>query len=67
MVNDAIEMQSSIYRNQEVVSRYDSETWEDGDYGRLFSESINEDGSIDAFFGFTDIYWTYRIGEIKIN
>lgn len=67
MVNDAIEMQSSIYRNQEVVSRYDSETWEDEDYGTLFSESINEDGSIDAFFGFTDIYWTYRIGEIKIN
>jgi len=67
MVDQSIETQSAGYSNQENINRYDCETWEDDDYGTLFSESNNEDGSTDAFFGFSDICWTYRIGEIKIK
>jgi hypothetical protein len=48
------------------VNRYDNTTWEDDDV-IIFSETDNGDGSTDAFFGISDVYWTYRIGKININ
>lgn len=46
-----------------TVNRSDKTTWESDDTGTLFMESDNNDGSSDAFFGATDVYWTYRIGK----
>lgn len=67
MVDEGIAMQHSHNRNQNPVSRYHQDTWEDEDYGTLFSETDNSDGSTDAFFGFSDIYWTYRIGKVILT
>ena len=64
MIDEGISMQHNN-RNQNPVSRYDQDTWEDEDYGTLFMETDNSDGSSDAFFGFSYVYWTYRIGEVK--
>lgn len=67
MVDDTLKIMNDSRRDDEGVNRYDNSTWDDDD-GTLFSEIDNgEDGSTDAFFGFTDVYFTYRIGEIKIN
>jgi hypothetical protein len=67
MVAEGIAMQHSHNRNQNPVDRNDQSTWEDEDYGTLFTETDNEDGSTDAFFGFSDIYWTYRIGKVTLT
>lgn len=67
MVDDTLEMMNNSRRDTEQVNRYDNTTWDDEDDGTLFSETDNGDGSTDAFFGFTDVYFTYRIGEIKIG
>jgi hypothetical protein len=67
MVNEGIAMQHSHNRNQNLVNRHDQSTWEDEDYGTLFMETDNDDGSTDAFFGFSDIYWTYRIGKVALT
>lgn len=66
MVDEGIGMHNQIM-DRETVNRYDQTTWEDEDYGTQFSETDNEDGSTDAFFGFSDVYWTYRIGKINLN
>lgn len=66
LVDDSIAIQHTK-RNQDAVNRYDNTTWDSDDYGTLFMESDNNDGSTDAFFGFDDVYWTYRIGEIKFG
>lgn len=63
LVDDGVDM---CVQYCDGVNRYDNNTWE-SDSGTLFSETDNEDGSTDAFFGFSDVYWTYRIGEVKIN
>jgi hypothetical protein len=65
MVDDVIESVND--RHRYGVNRYDNNTWESDDNGTLFSEADNDDGSTDAFFGHTDVYFTFRIGEIKIN
>ena len=49
------------------VNRYDNTTWEDDDDVIIFSETDNGDGSTDAFFGISDVYWTYRIGKINLT
>jgi hypothetical protein len=49
------------------VNRYDNTTWECEDNGTLFMETDKEDGSTDAFFGHTDVYYTYRIGKIEMG
>jgi hypothetical protein len=49
------------------INRYDQSTWETEDNGTVFSETDNDDGSTDAFFGVTDVYWTYRIGKIEMG
>jgi len=67
MVDDTLKIMNDKQRDNEVVNRYDNTTWETDDNGTLFSEIDNEDGSTDAFFGFTDVYFTYRIGEIRIG
>ena len=66
MVDEGIAIQHSK-RNQDGINRYDNTTWESDECGTLFSETDNEDGSTDAFFGYDDVYWVYRIGEVKIN
>ena len=48
------------------VNRYDNSTWESED-GTLFQETDNDDGSTDAFFGHTEVYYTYRIGKIELG
>ena len=60
MVNSALAIEGN-------VNRHDQSTWEDEDYGTLFMESDNNDGSTDAFFGMNDVYWTYRIGKILLT
>jgi hypothetical protein len=65
MVDDTLQIMNDSHRYG--VNRYDNTTWETDDNGTLFSEIDNEDGSTDAFFGFTEVYFTYRIGEIKIG
>ena len=67
LIQESINIQHSNYRNQNPIDRNDQTTWEDEDFGTLFSEEDNADGSTDAFFGYSDIYYTYRIGEVKIN
>jgi hypothetical protein len=62
MVDDCIK-DMNLCRNGYVVNRYDNTTWDDED-GTMFSENT-DDGSTDAFFGYTDVYFTLRIGEIK--
>jgi hypothetical protein len=49
------------------VNRYDQNTWETKQNGTVFSETDNDDGSTDAFFGYTDMYYTYRIGKIEMG
>lgn len=65
LVDDGIQIQHTHKRNQEPVNRYDQTTWEDEKIGTLFSETDNNDGSTDAFFGYDDNYWVYRIGAIN--
>ena len=67
IVNEAIAIQHSHHRNQNPIDRQDQSTWEDEDYGTLFTEEDNDDGSTDAFFGYNDVYWTYRIGKISFT
>jgi hypothetical protein len=67
MVDEGIAIQHTHHRNQDGINRYDQSTWEDEDYGTLFSESDNSDGSTDAFFGYSDVYWTYRIGKVTLT
>lgn len=64
LVDDGIDMCVQLW---EGVNRYDNNTWEGSDGSTLFSEIDNEDGSTDAFFGFSAIYWTYRIGKIGLT
>lgn len=64
LVDDGIQIQHTR-RNQEPINRYDQTTWEDEKIGTLFSETDNNDGSTDAFFGYDDMYWIYRIGAAK--
>ena len=64
MVDDTLQIMNDSHRYG--VNRYDNTTW-DGDNGTLFSEIDNEDGSTDAFFGFTEVYFTNRIGEIRMG
>jgi len=60
MVDDALAINGE-------VNRYDQSTWEDEDDVIIFSETDNGDGSTDAFFGISDVYWTYRIGKINLT
>ncbi len=62
--NDMVESALAI---EGKVNRYDQSTWENDDYGTLFTESDNDDGSTDAFFGMHDVYWTYRIGKVILT
>jgi hypothetical protein len=64
MVDDSVEM---LNNSGMGVNRYNNTTWESEDNGTMFSETDNEDGSTDAFFGGTDVYWTYRIGKIEMG
>ena len=65
LVDDSIIMlNNSPYHNG--VNRYDNSTWE-SENGTLFSEVDNEDGSTDAFFGYAEVYYTYRIGKIELG
>ena len=67
MVDDTLKIMNDSRRDDEGVNRYDNNTWDDDD-GTMFSEIDNgEDGSTDAFFGFTDVYFTYRISEIRMG
>lgn len=67
LVEDGIKMQNDYSRNTDNVLRDDKSTWEDDKFGTLFGEGVNDDGSTEAFFGFSDVYWIYRVGEIKIK
>ena len=62
--NDLVESALAIEGD---VNRYDQTTWEDESGVTLFSETDNDDGSTDAFFGMNDIYWTYRIGKVILT
>ena len=62
--NDMVESALAIEGD---VNRYDQTTWEDESGVTLFSETDNDDGSTDAFFGMNDIYWTYRIGKVILT
>ena len=67
MVDDNLMMLNDYRRDVDGVNRYDNTTWDD-ENGTIFSEIDNaDDGSTDAFFGYTDVYFTIRIGEIKIG
>jgi hypothetical protein len=65
MVNGSIAVHNEC--SDKTIDRQNESTWEDEDYGTLFTETDNEDGSTDAFFGFSDIYWTYRIGKVTLT
>jgi hypothetical protein len=62
--NDLVESALAIEGD---VNRYDQTTWEDESGVTLFSETDNDDGSTDAFFGMNDVYWTYRIGKVTLT
>ena len=62
--NDLVESALAIEGD---VNRYDQTTWEDESGVTLFSETDNDDGSTDSFFGMNDIYWTYRIGKVILT
>ena len=65
MVDDCIKDMNLYRRNGYAINRYDNTTWDDEDE-TMFREINNaDDGSTDAFFGYTDVYFTLRIGEIK--
>jgi hypothetical protein len=67
MVDDNLMMMNDSRRDDDGVNRYDNNTWED-ENGTIFSEIDNaDDGSTDAFFGYTDVYFTIRIGEIRMG
>jgi hypothetical protein len=67
MVDDNLMMLNDYRRDENSVNRYDNSTWED-ENGTIFSEIDNaDDGSTDAFFGYTDVYFTIRIGEIRMG
>lgn len=51
----------------EPVNRQNQNTWESEEEGTMFMETDNEDGSTDAFFGFSDVYFTYRLGKISLT
>jgi hypothetical protein len=65
MVNGAIKEHNQM-RSDKLINRHDQSTWED-DEVTLFSETDNGDGSTDAFFGVSDVYWTYRIGKVILT
>lgn len=49
------------------INRYDKSTWESGEKGTLFTEAIDTSvNHSDAFFGYSDVYYTYRCGEIDV-
>ena len=50
--------------NNIQINRYNPETWEGKGIQTLFSED-HKSTHTDAFFGYDDIYWTYRIGSIN--
>jgi len=67
MVDDNLMMLNDYRRDENSVNRYDNSTWDD-ENGTIFSEIDNaDDGSTDAFFGYTDVYFTIRIGEIRMG
>jgi len=64
LVDAGIEMQNDTYSPDEAVNRHDQSTWGDD----LFLETDNgDDGTTDAFFGFSDVFWTNRIGKIHLT
>ena len=65
MVNGSIAVHNEC--SDKTIDRQNESTWEDDDYGTLFMESDNDDGSTDAFFGVSDVYWTYRIGKVTLT
>jgi|LauGreDrversion4_2_1035121.scaffolds.fasta_scaffold12689_9 hypothetical protein len=65
MVDGSIAVHNECSEKQ--IDRKNENTWEDEDYGTLFMESDNDDGSTDAFFGVSDVYWTYRIGKVTLT
>jgi hypothetical protein len=65
MVDGSIAVHNECSDKQ--IDRKNEDTWEDEDYGTLFMESDNDDGSTDAFFGVSDVYWTYRIGKVILT
>lgn len=51
-----------------TIDRQDKTTWECEENGTIFSEDV--DASVnytDVFFGYTDVYYTIRCGEITIE
>jgi hypothetical protein len=67
IVDDNLMMLNDSRRDEAFVLRYDNNTWED-ENGTMFSEIDNaDDGSTDAFFGYTDVYFIIRIGEIRMG
>ena len=51
-----------------IIDRNDQSTWENAERGTLFSEDVHTSPNhIDTFFGYSDVYYTIRRGEIKIE
>jgi hypothetical protein len=66
--NDMVDESIVMLNNKDFqVNRYNNTTWETEDAGTVFMETDNDDGSTDAFFGYTDMYYTYRIGKIEMG
>ena len=67
MVDDNLLLLNDYRMYEDGVNRYDNTTWDD-ENGTIFSEIDNaDDGSTDAFFGYTDVYFTIRISEIRMG
>lgn len=51
-----------------IIDRNDQSTWENAERGTIFSEDVHTSPNhIDTFFGYSDVYYTIRSGEIKIE
>lgn len=64
--NDLIDESIQIAKDHHgiEINRYDQSTWQT-ENGTVFTEAIDTTiNHSDAFFGYSDVYYTYRIGEI---